>query len=499
MPSFPDPSAYAQVRDVLARADYTEQAILKTLRWDTLLSTPGVEMPPWLHRTRGLSPHETLLRLFHLEVAAPEEAVRRALAPMTLEDWIEAGLVAPPTPEGDVVPQVKLLPALDRLFAGDKLRVGAVQAPGDFVVPPGATTLKLAHAMIDGAARRTLDLGTGGGALTCVAAEFSQHVVATDISPRALEFGRFNASLNGVDNVEWLQGDWLEPVAGQRFDLIVCNPPFVIAPTRRLLFRDSGMRGDEFCRRLAREAAAHLEEGGYCQMNCNCAHQKGQSWQDGLREWFDGVGCDVVVWLTHTTDASEYAMAWIISTESQESDEVIRLYDQWMDYFDAEGIEAVSYILVTMRRRQGGSNWIRIEDFPRRIVGPCSEAVRRSFACQDALEADPDPAVMLDVRFRLAPNVRIEQYHAMTDHGLAVAESKLYLGGGVQHSAELDGNVLGLVARCDGRMTLRELIELMAADHGVPPERVASSVLEVVRSLKGRGYLLQVEDDPSGK
>jgi methylase of polypeptide subunit release factors len=447
-----------------------------------------------------MSPHETLVRLFHLETAVPEEAARQALAPMTLGDWIAAGLLAPPTPEGNVAPQVKLVPALGRVFASDKLRSEAICAHTDFVVPPGMTTLQLAHALINRPSRRTLDLGTGGGALACVAAAHSERVVATDISPRALEFARFNAGLNGVEKVEWLEGNWLEPVADRSFDLIVCNPPFVIAPTKRLLFRDSGMRGDEFCRGLARAVAERLEEGGYCQITCNYAHHQGQPWQDGLRAWFEGLGSDVVVWLLHTVDVSEYAMTWIISTESQDSDEVPRLYDQWMDYFEAEGIEAVSYLLVTMRRHEANTNWTRIEDFSRRIIGPCGEAVLRSFSRQDSLEARLDPTVMLDRRFRLVPEARIEQHHAMTGDGLAVTGTKLHLAGSVQHTIDLDGNVLGLIARCDGRTPLRELIGQLAAGHGLSLEKVSPSVLDVVRSLVDRGVLLPLggEADAEG-
>jgi methylase of polypeptide subunit release factors len=425
----------------------------------------------------------------------PEEAVRRAVAPMSLEDWVEAGLLAPPEAGGNVSARVKLMPVLDRVFAADKVKLGVIRPPSDFVVPPGGTTLQLAHAMIRQRSRRTLDLGTGCGALACVAAAHSDRVVATDVNPRALDFVRFNLRLNGLERVDCLKGDWLDPVADQRFDQIVCNPPFVITPKSRLLFRDSGMRGDAFCRSLLQTTAQQLEEGGFCQMNCNFAHQRGESWRDGLTEWFHDLGCDAVVWLLSTDDVSAYAMTWIISTESQDSEEVTRLFDQWMDYYEREGIEAVSYLLVTLRRREAGENWTQIEDFPRWIMGPCGKEVLRSFAHHGFLAAHSDVEALLACRFRLASEARIEQRHAMSERGLAVCEAKLRLVGDVQHTMNLDGSVVGLIARCDGRTPLRDLANQLAATQGLPPEEIHSTLLQGVRSLLLRGVLCPVDEE----
>src|SRR5437879_1195044 len=100
--------------------------------------------------------------------------------------------------------------------------------------------------------RSALDLGCGGGIQALFAARHSEHVIAVDKNPRALDFTRFNAQLNGLRNVEGRQGDLFEPVAGLRFDLIVCNPPYVISPESRYTFRDSGRRGDALCEDVVR-------------------------------------------------------------------------------------------------------------------------------------------------------------------------------------------------------------------------------------------------------
>ena len=55
-------------------------------------------------------------------------------------------------------------------------------------------------------------------------------VIGTDINPRAVALSRINAALNGIGNVEFREGDMFAPVAGETFDLIISQPPFVSTP-----------------------------------------------------------------------------------------------------------------------------------------------------------------------------------------------------------------------------------------------------------------------------
>ena len=77
-------------------------------------------------------------------------------------------------------------------------------------------------------APRVVDLGTGSGivAVTLALARPDAEVSAVDISSAALEVARGNAVRHGV-GLRFLLGDWLAPLAGERFDLIVSNPPYV--------------------------------------------------------------------------------------------------------------------------------------------------------------------------------------------------------------------------------------------------------------------------------
>jgi release factor glutamine methyltransferase len=115
---------------------------------------------------------------------------------------------------------------------------------------------------------RVLDLCSGSGALAIRAALGAQRVVtAVDVSRRAVLTIRLNAALNRV-RVRALRGDLFGAVAGERFDAIVANPPYVPAPTDELPRRgrarawDAGRDGRALLDRICDHARAHLRPGG---------------------------------------------------------------------------------------------------------------------------------------------------------------------------------------------------------------------------------------------
>jgi release factor glutamine methyltransferase len=112
-----------------------------------------------------------------------------------------------------------------------------------------------------------LDLCTGSGLLALVAATHGASATAIDVSRKALLSVRLNALLNRVP-VRALRGDLFAPVAGERFDLIVSNPPYLPDPSEELPTRglarawDAGMRGRAFLDRICAGAGEHLNPGG---------------------------------------------------------------------------------------------------------------------------------------------------------------------------------------------------------------------------------------------
>ena len=106
-----------------------------------------------------------------------------------------------------------------------------------------------------------LDMGTGCGVCAIVAARRARRVVAVDINAAAVRCARGNALLNDAEErVEVRHGDLFAPVAGERFDLIVFNPPFLRGAARD--DRDRAWRSADVAERFAAGVCAHLKPGG---------------------------------------------------------------------------------------------------------------------------------------------------------------------------------------------------------------------------------------------
>lgn len=138
--------------------------------------------------------------------------------------------------------------------------------------PDTERLVELALARLPHAPCRVLDLGTGSGAIAlALASERPQaEITACDRSEAALAVACGNGDALGV-RVRWLQGDWFAPVAGERFDLVVSNPPYICAndehlaalvyePLMALVAADAGLAD---LRQLVRDAPRHLVSGGW--------------------------------------------------------------------------------------------------------------------------------------------------------------------------------------------------------------------------------------------
>ena len=160
-------------------------------------------------------------------------------------------------------------------FGPLQLRVG----PGVFI--PRPETEHAVEKVLSLAARfdapRIVDVGTGSGAIAVTLAHNLPHalITAVDLSSPALAVARKNAELNQVsERIRFLQGDLLAPVAAERFDFVVSNPPYVPAADRATLaveVRDyepemalfAGNDGLEVYRRLLPAAFDTLIPGGF--------------------------------------------------------------------------------------------------------------------------------------------------------------------------------------------------------------------------------------------
>ena len=241
VPSIADSEDYRRIRDVLAQSNYNERGVCAALGIENLGRLSERKLPALLRRVSGGTPLETLVRLFVLGQSADLEAARRSIAPMTVEQWMEMGLIE--TAGGSAIGRLQLRCYQGLIFAYDFPCRGRGGLPKDYVMGVSPSSLVLAGMTVRRESDVTLDLGSGCGIQAILAAPHSRRVVGVDCNPRAIAVARFNANLNGIANVDFVEGDMFAPVQGGAFDLIVSNPPFIISPENRHFFLNSGLEG----------------------------------------------------------------------------------------------------------------------------------------------------------------------------------------------------------------------------------------------------------------
>ena len=312
-------------------------------------------------------------------------------------------------------------------------------------------------------------------------------MVATDISSAAVRYTRFNALLNDVDNVEVAEGDLFEPVSGRTFDLIVCNPPFIIGPSSDFTYRDNPLELDQFCRVLARESAGYLSEGGHLQMLAEWVETGKQTARERVAEWVDGLGCDAWV-LRGTPKSPGRYVAGRLTDLSGADYRPATSYEDWLSYFEERDVRAINPGMLVLRRRRG-DNWYHMLTVPGEPVDEVGNAVRERIAACDFLELCRDGDSLLDATLRISPAVELEQRFSRSDEAWHSTHVALQVTAGLPLEAEIDLPVLAFLNQVDGGRTVRECIASFCKLTAAAPGELTRQLLPAIRLFISNGIL----------
>jgi len=474
-----------RLREFLADVGYGDENLRKQGLYMELPSTKLRNAARLRHRVSEPTLLNLLLRWFWLCMPQDSEEAATLLPSWFTDVALSCGLLRK---DGtSLVASVMLFPSKEFLTACDPAVLIDTRDP-EFVLWPNPTTKLLYHFTVRRHSRATLDLGTGNSVQAMAAAQHSDHVVATDLNPRAVTYAKFSARLNGVENVECLVGDGLAPVEGRKFDLITSNPPFFISPSDHFLFCDNPMDLDGLCRRFVKEAPAYLNEDGYFQLLCEWAQVKGQPWKERILEWLEGSGCDAWVLMGNTQDAADYAqhrIADMAGTPQRDAE----LYESYMAYYKTRNVEAIHDGVIAMRKRSG-KNWVLLEEASEVPNVPFGDFILASFEARDFMIAHETDEQILTVKPRLSPNSRLEQFFEPGQGRWQPTKLSLRLTKGLPFVIGLQPEVAGFLTACDGSKTIGEVIEKFAPQVDAPYEKVQTECLGILRRLLERGFLL---------
>jgi SAM-dependent methyltransferase len=363
-----DPPAARALGAALRRSGYTEDAVHELLGEDAYAA--GDRLVPVHARRLPQTRLGAVVRALFLALPVAPRELGEGIAEPLAKLGLAVGSRA-------LEPRARLLPVDDLLIASDALSRG-VDDPPDYVATYTPTARTCAALTPRRHVGRALDVGTGNGVQALLAAAHADRVVATDVNPRALAFTALNAALNEIDNVETRAGSLFEPVAGETFDLITCNAPFVISPENRFTYRDGAFPADELSERVVTGAERHLAEDGRATLLASWASRDEAGADERPFEWIDGSGCDAWVLAFSRSDPLEHAAGWNDYLED-DPERYGAALDEWTSHFAAQGIGYITEGAVLLHRRRGRRHTVRTEVADEETLEPAGEQIERVF------------------------------------------------------------------------------------------------------------------------
>jgi methylase of polypeptide subunit release factors len=493
-----DASACARLRAALLDVGYTVDGVTELLGGTAYSALARGEIVPGLRATAGGSTLETLTRLFVLQQPVDSAAARSALPG---DDAVELGLVSSDGVETRAVVDVRPYgdEAHDWYVVSD-LGAGLGPVRPDHVLGVGPASTTLAQLTVRPHVERALDLGTGSGVQALHLTTHADHVVATDTNPRALRLAALTAGLSGV-TYELRRGNLFEPVAGERFDLVVSNPPFVIGPPGRFAYRDAGLPGDDVCRLILRSAAWHLEGGGWCQVLANWLHVRGQDWRDRVANWLPD-GADAWVVQREVQDPADYAAMWLRDSGDHLSRDYPQQFGDWLDAFEGLDVEAVGFGWVTLRAGDDQPGGLRVlEDLRQAVEQPVAPHIREWFARQawlrdldatihgDGLDGD---ARLYGTAYVVPDGVTLERIGIPEGGAWHDVRTRLRQTFGLCRAADVDEVCAAILAAADGTTPMRDVLVGVAVAYGLGPGELLDTAAPTVRGLVSAGFLRPV-------
>ena len=383
---------------------------------------------------------------------------------------------------------------------GGDVRRGVLRT--DHVLGVGPAAMSLADTVVRRPVGSALDVGTGSGVQALHLATHAGRVTATDVSDRALRCcaTTWGLSRPGVA-LDLRQGSLLEPVDGERYDLVVANPPFVVTPgpspaDGRFTYRDGGLAGDSLCASLVRGAGAVLDPGGTAQFLANWLVTGDEDWTERVAGWIPA-DCDAWVWQREVADLGQYAALWLRDAgDGPHVPGYGERYDAWVDGLRAFGAVAVGFGAVHLRRLGSGVDRAPVvlaEDVVQALQPPLGAAVDAWFDRAGWLAGPArDDGALLGAALRPAPSLALRTTAAPGAEGWGAADTSLLLTDGLGWEVDADDATVQVVGALDGTRPVGLVLDLAAAtrDDVGDPGAFHARALPVLRDLVARGLLL---------
>jgi SAM-dependent methyltransferase len=385
---------------------------------------------------------------------------------------------------------VFICPVAGLIIASDLYRTrdgSPFNPPPDVVFPalyPG--TLSFLDLISKAPAHDAVDLCSGSGIGALVLSRSVKRSTASDITPRATHFARFNQLLNRCGNVDVVCGDLYEAVQGRTFDRIVAHPPYIPAIRNTVIWRDGGDTGEAIVQRVVEGLPDYLRPGGSCLMVCLGLDTREGQFEERARRWLGkgGSGYDIVFGLDKEISPKDAAAAIGSRNKELDAGDIARLERTYQD----SGTTKLVYGALAIRRH----------------ARPAGEGLTLRARLSDATEgsdldrlfrwherrSEPDFFDQLvRAKPRLAPGMQVNVMYLVVERELVPVEFVMKTDKPFASATKIDGWVVPVIAELNGERTLTEVYDMAREASAVPESFGINDFAELAAMLIERGYL----------
>lgn len=481
---------FATLRAFFSQAGFTEKALRQRLdvRPGTELDLAALSSRPSLN-SKVSDSLDAIIHLFVLGESLPAADVVSLFPPAVWEAFSQTHMAGPDTADPKrSVAAVALYPIRDLIIASDRW-TNPDHSPRQMfadIVYPALT--KSAKQFIDYTSYEPcedfLELCAGTAPAALLASRSAKNVWATDIAERSLNFAKFNAALNGIQNVTFAQGDLFQPLEGRMFDRIAAHPPYVPVLRPAEIFYGGGEVGEEITKRIIAELPSKLKPGGRLYCRTLGTERPGHSFENRVREWLgeQHPEFDVGLFVVQNLEPRQFAIE-----ETLKKNGGMAELAQWERQFAKNDVrELVIGILVIQRH-----NTQRPAFTIRRTLGKGTPvgAVEWAMRWEAELQTEDAANRLLRVNPRAASGISITVRHILREGEISPENFTLSVESPFATDCKVQPWMAALLPRCDGKTSIAELFELAKLNEWIVPETPPEEFCHLLATLISGGFL----------
>ena len=366
---------------------------------------------------------------------------------------------------------------------------GEILVSEDFVFPAlTANTSQFIATLPWDPCENFLELCSGTGVAALAAAGRADHAWAVDITQRSTQMAEFNRLLNGLQNVTPIQGDLYECLGDLTFDRIVAHPPYMPVLNRAQIFYDGGSDGEQVTRRIVMGLPRFLRPGGRFYCLAQGSDRENAPFEQRVRAWLgeEQLGFDVMVIVRATQDPADAAMHYAVKSKGGG-----QAAHQMKEALRGLGIQSMVYGWMIIQRREDA----RPVFTTRRSVGPSSGRNEIAWLLEwETAAVKPEFADRLAEMHPIAArSLELHTVHRVKEGDMVPEQFSLH----TEYPFSVDCRVqpwMGfLLPQCDGKSTVRQLLEFCKQNNFVHPETPLAEFVKLLMVFISGGFL-EVEE-----